>query len=192
MVCVGIVVMACMLSPLEGALLLSFGVPGNEIDTLSKALAWIPIVAALAIGLWLIHKRHALAARWFDDSQSPIGSDPRTLLRLALLVVGVVLIARAIPALVAGITSGVETSWESSSLDNSVQTQVSWVWTRALTSSAGPAVELVAGALLMAFSTRLANRLWGPRGRSVSAQAAASSTDAESAEAVDHPDSASA
>jgi hypothetical protein len=192
LVCIGIVVMACALGPLQWALLLSVPQSGDGVALVSRILVWVPVLMAVAIGFWLIRKRHVLASRWFDDSQSPIGSDPRALLRLAVLVVGVVLIARAIPSLVAGITSGVETSTESSSLDASVQTQVLWLWTRALTSSAGPAVELAAGALLLAYSTRLVNRLWGPRGPSASAQSAAPSTDAESAEAVDHPDNASA
>ena len=176
-------VMASMLSLLQMALVLSV-VPGSGLDTLSQALMWIPIVAAVAVGLWLIRKRHALAARWFDESEATIDSDPRTLLRLGLLVIGAVLIARGIPALIAGVTSGVVTGWYGS--DNGTGTYTAWMWSRALTSSAGPVVELVVGALLLAYATRLAGRLWGPRGQVASAQAAASTADAESGE-VGHP-----
>ena len=174
MVGVGVMVMACMLSPLQTALLLSSAGPSDEIATLTQVLSWIPVIAAVTIGLWLIRKRHALAARWFDDSESAIDFDPRTLLRLGLLVIGVALIARGIPALISGVTNGVQT-WMNGS-DTSYAVHTSWAWTTALTSSAGPVVELVVGASLLASSTRLADRLWGT----------------ESGEPTDHPDDASA
>jgi len=162
LVVAGIMVMASMFSTLQMALVLSV-VPGSGLDSLSQVLTWIPVVTAVAIGLWLIRKRHALAARWFHDSESAIDSDPRTLLRLGLLVVGVVLVARGIPALIAGVTSGIVTGWYGN--DNGTGTYTAWMWSRALTHSAGPVAELVVGALVLAYAARLADRLWGPRGR---------------------------
>ena len=160
LVCVGIMVMASMGYPLQWALALS---STSGWGTLPVALSWIPIVAAIAVGLGLILARHALAARWFDDSDSAIDTDPGTLLRLGLLVVGVVLIARGIPALIAGVTSGLVTSFGGP--DGGFRPHEVWRWSRTLTASAGPAAQLVAGALLLASSTRLADRLWGPRGQ---------------------------
>jgi hypothetical protein len=162
LVIAGIMVMASMTSSLQMALLWS-SMPNEGVPTLPQVLMWIPVVAAVAVGVWLIRWRHALAARWFHDSESAIDSDPRTLLRLGLLVIGIVLIARGIPALISGVTSGVVTEW--GGLDNGIGTHITWIWTRALTSSAGPVVELVVGALVLAYATRLADRLWGPRGR---------------------------
>ena len=162
LVVAGIMVMASMLSSLQNAVLWA-SMQYSGIGTLPQILAWIPVVAAVAIGLWLIRKRHALAARWFHDSESAIDSDPRTLLRLGLLVVGVVLVARGIPALIAGVTSGIVTGWYGN--DNGTGTYTAWMWSRALTHSAGPVAELVVGALVLAYAARLADRLWGPRGR---------------------------
>jgi len=160
LVVAGIMVMASMGYPLQWALALS---STSGWGTLPVALSWIPIVAAIAVRLGLILARHALAARWFDDSESAIDTDPRTLLRLGLLVVGVVLVARGIPALIAGVTSGIVTGWYGN--DNGTGTYTAWMWSRALTHSAGPVAELVVGALVLANAARLADRLWGPRGR---------------------------
>ena len=186
--------MAVALSPLQVALLITFGAPGEGIGTVSRVLAWIPIAAALVFGAWLIRKRHTLASRWFGESSTDLTPDSSSLLRLALTVAGIVLVALAIPGLISGILSGVET-WGGSSDGGGFETHVSWVWSRALTSSAGPLVELAVGALLVARAARLARRLWGTGGDPANFRAVVAVTgriESVSTDASEHADDASA
>jgi hypothetical protein len=183
LVCVGLVIVALTVAPLEIALLVTFGDAGFSDSVVSRILAWVPIVAAIVIGLWLIRSRDRLAVRWFDDSPADLRADSRGLLRLAVLVVGIVLIARGIPSLVSGLASGVQT-WSESSGGFS-ETHLSWVWGQALFSSAAPFVELVVGALLIAYSARIAGRLWAPRGGPTSTVAEAISVPGPEHEATD-------
>jgi hypothetical protein len=154
--CVGVFVMVATLGLVQTAVMWTFAGPGTIwVNTL---FVWAAALAQLLVGLALVLRGGKLAARWFDDS--PLGSPPQApvLLRLALLVAGVVLVALAVPGLCQTATYGVV---ESSSGDGlGMTTQVSWDWLNWLHGGVYPLVELVVGVLLVAFSERLSRRLW--------------------------------
>jgi hypothetical protein len=154
--CVGVFVMVGTLGLIQTAVLWSFEGPGSSmLDTL---LPWAAALAQFLVGLWLVLRSGKLAARWFDDSPMDVQPEPRTVLRLALLVAGVVLVALAVPGLCQAATYGLV---ESSSGDMpGTMTQVSWDWINWLHGGVYPLVELVVGVLLVAFSERLSRRLW--------------------------------
>ena len=171
LVCIGLAVLSGALSMVQFAVLMSSGVFDSSSAPLYVVLVWLPVVAAVAAGIVLIRKRHELAARWFDDSPAPLAMEPRTVLHLAFVVIGVVLAARAIPDLLSGIAHGVNFSTEDFGYAGSV-THWSWVWGDALISSVLPLAELVVGGLLVAYSGRLADRLWSPQNRLAASQSA--------------------
>jgi uncharacterized membrane protein len=140
----------------QTAVLWSFEGPGSPLVV--TLLAWATALAQLLVGLWLVLRSGKLATRWFDDSAMDVRPDPRTVLRLALLVVGVVFVALAVPGLCQAAVYGVV---ESSSGDTlGTVTQVSWDWINALHGVIYPLAQLIVGILLLAFSGRLSRRLW--------------------------------
>jgi hypothetical protein len=152
--CVGVLVLVGTLDLMEFALTVSSGTfGGSGVTVLWSVLAWLAVAVTIAIGVGLVRKRHALASRWFDDSPPPVAIDPESVLRLALIILGVVQVTRAIPALVSVIPSGFE---QSSDL------HWSWAWGHSLLYSIAPLAHLVIGGLLLAYSQRLAHRLWTP------------------------------
>ncbi len=160
LVCVGLVVLVGALDLVQFALMMSSEAYGTAPGALSLVLFWLPVAAAVAVGLWLIRKRHALAARWFDDSPPEITVRPRDLLRVALIVLGVVFVARAIPGLLSAVANGIRFSTED--WGGVSESQISWVWVNGLLSIIPPLAQLVVGVLLVAYSDRLAGRLWAP------------------------------
>ena len=154
--CVGVLVMVGTLRLIQTAVLWSFDGPGSSLVV--TLLAWATALAQLLVGLWLVLRSGELAARWFDDSPMDVRPDPRTVLRLALLVVGVVFVSLAVPGLCEAAAYGVV---ESSSGDMlGTVTQVSWDWINALHGVIYPLAQLIVGVLLIAFSERLSRRLW--------------------------------
>ncbi len=154
--CVGLFVMVGALGLIQTAMLWSLEGPDSPLVV--TLLAWATVLVQLLVGLALVLWGGRLAARWFDDS--PPGSPPqaRIVLRLALLVAGVVLVALAVPGLCQAATYGVV---ESSSGDGfGMTTQVSWHWINWLHGGVYPLVELGVGLLLVFFSERLSRRLW--------------------------------
>ena len=154
--CAGVLVMVGTLRVIQIAVLWSLDGPGSPLVV--TLLAWAAVLAQLLVGLWLVLRSGKLAARWFDYSPLDVRPDPRTVLRLALLVVGVVFVALAVPGLCQAAAYGVV---ESSSGDMSgTATQVSWDWINALHGVIYPLAQLIVGVLLIAFSERLSRRLW--------------------------------
>ena len=156
--CADVLVMVGSLHFVETALVFSMG-GGDLAPRVVVLLTWACALAQVLIGLWLVLRADRLAVRWFDDSPVAAPAAPRTLLRLALIISGVVLVALAIPGLFQAATYGIV---ESSSGDplGGMSTQVSWDWINWLHGGVYPLVELVVGLLLVIFSERLSRRLW--------------------------------
>lgn len=154
--CVGVFVMVGALGLIQTAIL--WTLEGPDLPLVVTLLAWATVLVQLIVGLALVLWGGRLAARWFDDV--PLGVQPqaRIVLRLALLVAGVVLVAVAVPGLCQAATYGVV---ESSSGDGfGMTTQISWDWTNWLHGVVYPLIELIVGLLLVVFSERLSRRLW--------------------------------
>ena len=156
--CVGLLVMVGSLHFVETALVFSTG-GGDLAPRVVVLITWVCALVQVLIGLWLVLRAGRLAVRWFDDSPVEVPPAPRALLRLALIISGVVLVALAVPGLFQAATYGVV---ESSSGDPSggMSTQLSWDWINWLHGGVYPLVELVVGLLLVIFSERLSRRLW--------------------------------
>jgi hypothetical protein len=152
--CVGVLVMVATLRLIQTAVLLSSGGVGAPL--IVAVVAWLTVVAEFVVGLWLVCRRNALATRWFEESSYQITLGPRPLLRLALIVVGVVFVALAIPGLVQTIATGVVQSTGS----DFEGVQLSWDWGNFVPAILYPLAQLVVGALLLIFSERLARRFW--------------------------------
>ena len=157
--CVGVLVMVGSLHFVETALVFSIGGGDLAAPRGVVLLTWAGALVQVLIGLWLVLRAGRLAVRWFDDSPVAVPAAPHALLRLALIISGVVLVALAIPGLVQAATYGIV---ESSSGDPSggMSTQLSWDWINWLHGGVYPLVELVVGLLLVIFSKRLSRRLW--------------------------------
>jgi preprotein translocase subunit Sec61beta len=155
--CVGVFVLVGSLHFVETALVFSTG-GGDLAPRVVVLITWACALVQVLVGLALVLWAGRLAGRWFDDSPVAAPAAPRIVLRLALLVAGVVLVALAVPGLLQAATYGVV---ESSSGDGfGMTTQVSWDWINWLHGGVYPLVELVVGLLLVIFSERLSRRLW--------------------------------
>ena len=162
---VGVLVLVGALRLLQVALAVSVGGLGPTPHGVLIVL-WLSFAATVCIGFWLILKRRWLATRLFDDSSSEIAIEPRIALRLTLVIIGVAFIASAVPGLLGAVASGVVES--SGGSDGFTTTSVSWDWVTIVLSAVYPFAQLVVGGLLLAFSERLAHRLW-PGGSSAPA-----------------------
>jgi hypothetical protein len=155
--CVGVLVMASSLRLVQLAMIDSLGF--SSTSRVLWVLLWVPVVAAIVVGAWLIRKRDTLAARWFDESPAVVELDATSLLRVALTIIGVVFIALAIPGFFSAVASGF-TRYSYSNESGGETTQVSWDWINSLLSCIYPLVHLVVGVALLTVSKRLARRLW--------------------------------
>jgi hypothetical protein len=155
--CVGLLVMVGTLRLVEIALWMSVG--DESAPRAVALLAWGTALAQLLLGLWLMLRGGRLAARWFEDAPVSVSSAPRLLLRLAVLVVGVVFVALAIPGLCGALGSGIIVSSSGGDTYETV-TDLSWDWKMALVSALYPLAQLVVGVLLIVLSERLSRRLW--------------------------------
>jgi len=154
---VGVLVLVGALRALEFALLVSFTDQGSPAPHAVLVISWLTFAATVAIGLLVIFTRRALAARWFADSSSVIAVEPNIALRLTVIIVGVVLIASAVPGLIGAFANGVIQSSDDST---GLTTSVSWDWVTIAVSAVTPFAQLVVGLLLLGFSRPLARRLW--------------------------------
>src|SRR5450756_1627111 len=79
-------------------------------------LALLPVVGALVFGDVLIAGRRRLAQRWFEDGGPEVRLSGVSLLRAGLLIIGIGMIAQAIPRLLQSIAAPfVYSAWDSSS-----------------------------------------------------------------------------
>jgi hypothetical protein len=154
--CVGVFVMVGAIGRLQTAILWS--VEASESTLIVKLLPWVTALAQLLVGLALVLWGGRIAGRWSDDSPSVSPPAARVVLRLALLVAGVVLIALAIPGFCQSAAYGVLESWSDDGFR--ATTRLSWHWIDWLRAGVYPLVELVVGVLLVAFSERLSRLLW--------------------------------
>lgn len=157
LVCVGLLVIVDALGMLQ-RVLLSWGYADGPADAARLSLlGLLPALVVGWLGVWLVRRRHVLAERWFNDSAVENGIEPQTLLQLALLVAGVVIVARALAGLVGAIATSV--SWSTTEYDGVGETHVSWDW-YGLLFCVYPLAYGVVGGLLVVFSRRLAGRLF--------------------------------
>jgi hypothetical protein len=157
LVCTGVIVMASSLTFVQYALAFGYGY-WSPTHGLFWVLFWLPTVLAIAAGVVLIRKRDSLAARWFDESPVLADLGVTSLLRLALVIVGVVFVARAIPSFFWALTSGIS-RYSTSNESGGETTGVTWDWINALLGTIYPFVQLIVGITLVAVSKRLADRL---------------------------------
>jgi hypothetical protein len=153
--CIGVVVMIATLRFVVTAIVLTSGDDVWPPATIVYAL-WAIALAQFFFGLWLLLRAGRHTERWLDDAPLAPTLKPRVILRLALIILGVVLIALAITGFVEALSSGVITIWGGDYGDSLVV----WQWAAVLVGAAAPLAQLVVGGLLIAFSTRLSRALW--------------------------------
>ena len=79
--------------------------PGNRAPSAILILvSLLPALIALALGVVLIARREALAARWFEDGGLELRLTGASLLRAGLLIIGVGMLAQAVPTLFEALT----------------------------------------------------------------------------------------
>ncbi len=118
-------------------------------------LLLIPAVGALVLGAVLIVKRRRLAERWFRDAAPEVFLNGVSLLRAGVALIGIALIAQAIPSLVGTLTRPfiyhALDSQFGSTLDQFLESLPALI--------VGTS-RLVIGLLLVARSRSLSKRLW--------------------------------
>ena len=114
----------------------------------------LPAVSALALGVVLIARREALAERWFEDGGPELRLTGASLLRAGLLIIGVGMVAQAVPTLFEALTwpfvyAGLDPS-------GNIRAYVLEVLPQVAVAVAG----VVVGLVLIAASRSLSRRLW--------------------------------
>ncbi len=125
---------------------------------LTVLAALVPAVALAMLGAFLISRRGELAQRWFADAAPASALDLVGLLRLGLIVVGVSLLVRAIPDLLATFAT-LFVDWAEDSVFSAAGERF-WVEIPQLLLGG---TQLALGFWLVARSGGLAARLWSPR-----------------------------
>jgi hypothetical protein len=152
--CIGVVVMIAALRFAVTALVLTSLDGAGPPATIALVL-WAIFLVQVLFGLWLLLRGGRLAERWLPDTPLAPALGPRVIVRLSLVILGVVFVALAITGLVEALSSGVITIWRD--YEGSL---IVWQWAAVAVEAAAPLAQLVAGGLLIAFSTRLSRVLW--------------------------------
>ena len=156
LVLAGIWVLTQALSFLGGLLMILVAdTPGNGAPGVVPILvSLLPVVSALALGVVLIARREALAERWFEDGEPELRLTGASLLRAGLLIIGVGMLAQAVPTLFEALTWPFVFASESPS--GSIRAYLLEVLPQVFVAMAG----VVVGLVLIATSSSLSRRLW--------------------------------
>ena len=149
--CVGVLAIVGAMRLVQFAALMTFA---GDRPIPVVVVAWATVAVSLLLGLWLLLRGGRLAARWFDDPPLGVPFGPRVVLRLALVVLGVTLVALGVTGLFGAVATGILT------MPDVYGSPTYWSWDVALAAAIYPVAELVAGAVLIALSARLARILW--------------------------------
>jgi len=138
--------------------LLAFREPTPE-NVVSSIGVLAGVALSLALGFLLLAKRHRLADRLLDDTEVDFAIDGVTLLRVAVIVFGLILLVGSAPRLI-----GAASAWASQeALERSYEMELtqdpSVYWTVAADALIG-IIEALVGVLFLVRSQSLAERLW--------------------------------
>lgn len=129
--------------------------PGNGAPRAVVILvSLLPAVSALALGVVLIARREALAERWFEDGGPELRLTGASLLRAGLLIIGVGMVAQAVPTLFEALTWPFVYAGQDPS--GNIRAWVLEVLPQVAVAVAG----VVVGLVLIAASRSLSRRLW--------------------------------
>lgn len=129
--------------------------PGNGAPRAVVILvSLLPAVSALALGVVLIARREALAERWFEDGGPELRLTGASLLRAGLLIIGVGMVAQAVPTLFEALTWPFVYAGQDPS--GNIRAYVLEVLPQVAVAVAG----VVVGLVLIAASRSLSRRLW--------------------------------
>ena len=156
LVLAGIWVLTQALNFLGGSLMvLVADTPGSSAPTVVPILvSLLPAVSALALGVVLIARREALAERWFEDGGPELRLTCASLLRAGLLIIGVGMVAQAVPTLFEALTWPFVYAGQNPS--GSIRAYLLEVLPQVFVAVAG----VVVGLGLIAASRSLSRRLW--------------------------------
>lgn len=159
----GVVVIVEGLKPLLESLWIAGALADGqgEVSLLSLALFLLGVLLTLGLGVMLIWKREALAARLFEDGDAELAIDGAGLVRAGLIIFGIVMFVDGIFDLV-----GAASSWESfrelaAQFDDAymVDTQQRW---SLISSFVTGVLGIAGGAALSIGSARISTWLWKP------------------------------
>ena len=129
--------------------------PGNGAPrAVAILVSLLPALSALALGVVLIARREALAERWFQDGEPELRLTGASLLRAGLLIIGVGMVAQAVPTLFEALTWPFVFAGENPS--GSIRAYLLEVLPQVFVAVAG----VVVGLVLIAASRSLSRRLW--------------------------------
>lgn len=121
--------------------------------------AMIPALVALLLGVVLIIQRHAVAEMLFEDTEAPGAIEPQEALRLGLILMGIWLVASAVPSLLLAVSQVIQQSLAFTSVWEGYPVPGQDVW-GAFSYTAIPALQLVIGVVLTRFAPSIAARLY--------------------------------
>ena len=127
--------------------------PEGTFDLGSAAVIFTGAGLLFAGGYWLVAKRHALAARLFEETDVAIAVDGRTLLRVGVIVIGVVWVFGSIPRWLSAFTMSL-------TFFSAGNEYLYVTWMDILPNALAGAVELGVGLLFVLRSEAVAGRLW--------------------------------
>jgi uncharacterized paraquat-inducible protein A len=132
--------------------------PESGVSPVANAAAYaVPAVGAFLIGFLLIAFRARLADRWFEDGEIAVSVDATSLVRVAIIAMGVWMVAFGIPAVLGSVIYGLTSAAQG--LAQGMGPSVYDMLPRALPE----ALMIVIGVILVARSAPLSRRLWEVR-----------------------------
>jgi len=117
------------------------------------------VALSLALGFLLLAKRHRLADRLFDDTEVDFAIDGVTLLRVAVIVFGLILLVGSAPRLIGSVSSWASQVAMERAYDMELSQDPGVYWSIAAGALIG-VLEAVAGVVFLVRSQSLAERLW--------------------------------
>ncbi len=131
--------------------------------TPENVISFIGVVAgvalSLALGFILLAKRHRLADRLLDDTEVDFAIDGVTLLRVAVIVFGLILLVGSVPRLIGSVSAWASQLALERSYDMQLSQDPSVYWSIAAGALVG-IIEAVVGVIFLVRSQSLAERLW--------------------------------
>ncbi len=152
----------------------TFGLQGGEVSgpggALLAILSLAPAAITLLIGLYLMWRRHELAAGWFDDEPVDLMVDALPLLRIGLIIAGVWLVTESAGSFVGVLVNAAQEAMRARLLSPDELSIGFDNPAISLTSLLIPLAKLGIGFLLVSCSGQIASRLWrDPKTRAVEA-----------------------
>lgn len=142
---------------------LAYGLSSLRFDDpasiLIVAMSALPLIGAVLLGVYLIHNRHYLAAKWFADEEAPVVASPG-LVRVGVLLLGLWLVIDSVLGTVntlAMVVQGISAEAQMGAGDGAILLSDPWWY---LIRLVRPAVELALGLILIRRSSRVTAWLW--------------------------------